>query len=447
MNIKTRVHDKGITVRYKNKDYSLVYPFKIWKSFPKSVKNTLVDNLVHLLTINFPLVSGSDKLLYNTSLPLFKSIFSNMILRGIPGSVERYNENTHKVIKRFLNVNYEFKDNEVKKTSCNPNISERAVLSLSCGKDTLTSAAVCKEIGLNPVCVYINDTVSPLENKLKISFMKKLSKEHKLVNYVVRNEIEKLNDFETWNKDETCLGYTHMVPSFSLTLLPFAYYHRSKYIVIGCEKTLNDKFLNKDGFWAYPTYDQVSESVIEQNFMMNTLSSNKINVMSPVEPLDNIAIIRVLHNRYPDFAKYQLSCIGLDASSEKRWCHYCSKCIDSFLYMIANGFDPKNVGFHKNLLDKKYKNLYTLFNGKDIDSYDVPLEKKDEQLLALYLAFKSGYRGGIMDLFKKYFLRQAIDREDELRKRFFNVHNVSTIPNKIKKKILSIYKEELSGPC
>ncbi len=442
MQIKTKVHNKGITVVHKNKYYSLLYPEKIWISFPKEIKNVLTDNLIYLLTVNFPLIYGSNKLFYDTSLPLFKSIFSNMVLRGIPGAVEKYKQDTGEAIKEFLNINYEFKDLDVKKANYDPQTSERAAIPLSFGKDSLISTGVCNEIGLNPVCVYINDTVSPRENKLKIDFMKKFSKEQRLTGHIVLNELEKLNDFETWNKDETCLGYTHMVPSFSLITLPIACFHNSKYIVIGCEKTLNDKFLNKNGFWSYPAFDQIRESVIEQNFMVNTLTNNKVSVISVVEPLEDIAIMKILHNRYPDFAKYQISCNSLDASSEKRWCHSCSTCINSFLHMIANGFDPKKVGFHKNLLDKKYKRFYSLFNGKDIDVYDFVKDAKEEQLLAFYLAFKNGYREGLMKLFKKRFLNQAVENEDKLRKKYFKVYDAK-IPNKIKKKVFSIYKEEI----
>ena len=90
--------------------------------------------------------------------------------------------------------------------------------------------------------------------------------------------------------------------------------------------------------------------------------------------------------------------------------------------------------------DKKY---YSLFNPKTKDFYELMQEKKDQQLLAFYLAYKNGVKGYLINLFKKKFLKQAIEREDELYRKFLKPQLSVTMPRELKKKVLSIYREEL----
>jgi 7-cyano-7-deazaguanine synthase in queuosine biosynthesis len=327
--------------------------------------------------------------------------------------------------------------------SYNANVEERAILSLSCGKDSLLSLGVCDEIGLNPISIYINDTVSPPENKIKTKFVKKIAKEFGFKFFIVKNEIEKLNDFEFWDKDESCIGYTHMVTGFCFISLPFSHYYKAKYIVVGNQQNMNFKFCNKNGFLTYPAFDQTRRWMKQQDIMIKIMTSGKVSVMSVIEPLTNIAIVRILHKRYEKLGKYEVSCDCLDASLEKRWCHNCSKCARLSLLMRANGISLERVGFKRNLLDKKHKNLYCLFDGKEIDCYEKSREARDEQLLAFYMAYRNNQRGYLIDLFKKKFLEEAKSREDHLFKKFFSIHKSITMPKKIEKRVLSIFREEL----
>jgi len=392
---------KGMEVKFKNKKFKLVYPERIWKSYPREIKNVLIDNLAHLLTINAPLVAGKKELKYNTSFPLFRSFFNNLVINSLPAAVEDYDIDTKEVIKEFLDINYEFKDFHIKMPYYDTDLEERAIVLLSFGKDSLLSLAVCNEIELDPVSVYVNETVSPTEHKIKIKFGKKISEEFGLKFFVVKNEMEKLNDFEFWDKDESCIGYTHMVSGFCFIALPFTHHFKSKHIVVGNQQDLNFSFCNKDGFLTYPSFDQTRQWMKQQNIMMEILTSGKVGVTSVIEPLTIIAITRILHKRYKEFGKYQVSCDSLDASTEERWCHECSMCAKISILMKANGINTKLVGLRSNFLDKKHKELYCLFDGKETDCYEKSKEAKEEQLLAFYLAYKNGQRGYLMDLFKK----------------------------------------------
>ena len=111
--------------------------------------------------------------------------------------------------------------------------------------------------------------------------------------------------------------------------------------------------------------------------------------------------------------------------------------------MVAFNKNPKKIGLRKTFLSKKDRKFYSLFNTRMKDSYERIKQRTDQQLLAFYLAYKNNTKGYLIDLFKKHFLKQAIEREDELYKKYLTLQPSKTIPNKLKKQVLSIYKEEL----
>lgn len=443
MKISFVVDKKGITAELLGDKYRLVYPAEIWKGFRQ--KEIFLDNTAYLLTVNMPMVSNFRALEYNTSLPLFKPFFDKLILGGIPGAVDAYRANTKKTIKKFLSTRYSFKNSRIKMPEkARIKTNNRAVVGFSCGKDSLLSLGVCNELGLDPVMTYINDTVSPGENTLKLRFTRRIARKFGLDHVIVRNEMEKLNDFETWGTPETCLGYSHMLASFCLISLPIAQHFSANSIVLGCEQEFNHRFKNKDGIMTYPSFDQTSESVKGHSAMIQCLSNNKIGVSSVIEPLCDMAILKILYHRYPELAKFQVTCGELDASKEPRWCHECYDCTDTFITLMALGINPKKVGFHKNLLKKKYKKYYLIFGGKKLPRHCITKDERDGELLFLYLAHKSGFRGYLIDLFRKKFLEETKKREDELLKKELKITEPVTMPAKLKRQVMSIYKEELN---
>jgi hypothetical protein len=442
MDLDFSIIKNGVNVKCNKKNFRLIYPEKIWKKYYD--KETLMDNLAYLLTINLPFVSKSKEINYNTSLPLFNKEFNEMVRKGIPGAVEDYKKiKTKKVFKQFENTKYNFSSRKIKKPRYNGSNNDRVVISLSMGKDSLLSLGLCDELGLKPVIVHIDDTVSPTENSLKLRIFKQMNKEYS--GQLVTNEIEKLNDFETGETPESCLGYMHMLTGFCFISLPIVNHFKASWIVLGNEKNLDYKFINKDGVEAYPSFDQSLYWTKKMNKMINKITNDKVGVFSVLQPLHDIMLLRILHKRYPELAKHQVSCPCLDASDEKRWCHECSTCTFTYLGLLANDIDPKTVGFHKNLLNRKYKGYYSLFGGKKADAYGRTEEAREEELLYFYLAYRNNVKGKLIDKFKKKFLKEATSREDELYKRFFKIYSPETVPKKFRKQLLSIYKEELKN--
>ena len=436
----------GLSVKLNNRTFNLTYPEKIWKNYPAKEKKFLIDNLSYLSTCVFPLVSGFKKIRYNTSYPLFKPFFQQMVVRDIPSSTEDYPLSTTEVLKNFLNLDVEFKDYDVKNPVYRTTPDKgRVIIPLSFGKDSLLTLAVAREMGLKPICIYINDTVSRLENRLKLKLAEKISKDFQVECFIIKNQIENLNDFEYWGQNESSLGYAHMITGFCFLILPFAYFFKAKYIALGNQQDMSFPFWNKEGYHTFPSYDQSLEGTRQLNTMIKIATQDKVNVMSLIEPLTNLAIMKILHHRYPDISKIEISCDALNTlENRQRWCLNCSKCARLYIFMKAWGVDVKELGFTKELLGKNSERLYRLFSGKLADNYEKSQESRDEQLLAFYLAYKKGVRGYLIDEFKKNFLTEAKRREKTLRKNFLMLHSMETIPESLRDKIARIYYQELN---
>ena len=258
------------------------------------------------------------------------------------------------------------------------------------------------------------------------------------------NEIEQINDFERWGQDEGCLGYMHMLTGFCLILLPIAYHFRARYIVVGNQQNMNFGFLNKDGYRTWPSFDQTAYWTRQQDTMLKMLSRGTVRALSVIEPLTNIPIMQLLFNRYPEFTKYLVSCDGLDASEEKRWCHDCNKCARLQTMIRAVGGNPRQVGFHHDLLQMRHAKHYRLFGGREVDSYERSAEARDEQLLAFLMAWRNGTRGPLMSRFEKDFLAEAKRRERHLKKKLFALYEPTTIPPSLAKRVLALYEKALA---
>ncbi len=446
--ITCREREKGITLSFRGKDYDLTYPDGIWQAYPRRAKDFFIDNITFAQTVSLPLVSGIKKLNYGTSAPLLKSFFNSSVVKNIPAAVDGYKVSAADKIRQFINTEYIFSGVRARQPYFGGRMRKGlAIVSFSLGKDSLLTLAVCRELGLEPVGVYINDTVSPGENGIKIKYMKEITRRLGVRIIVVTNETEQLNDFENWSGDETCIGYVHMIPAFALTLLPVARYFRAGNIVMGNEQNMNHPFFTDDGYRAYPSFDQSAEGTEALDGMIELSTGGKVGVSSVIEPLSSIAIMKILHRRYKDFANYQVSCDCLDTvRAGTRWCVRCRTCAKVYILLKANGVNPADAGLKRNMLGRDSEKYYILFNGSETDSNDRSEWARDEMLLAFYMAYTKGARGYLIEKFKRRFLKEATRREKELRGKFLSAQGGESIPPEFRKKVLSIYASELKKP-
>jgi hypothetical protein len=434
----------GLRAFFNGKEVSLTYPEDIWQGYPKQIRQVLIDNLAYLLTVNLPVVTKLDKIHYNTAIPAFQPFYNMVVMRSIPTAIETFPETTWSVLQHFLNIEYSFDDEHAKIPEYIGSLGERAVVPFSSGKDSLLTLALAKEIGLRPIAVYFVDTISPKENLMKTEFSKKLCDEQGIQIHHVINELEKLNDFETWGLPETCLGYSHMVTGFCFMSLPLMHHYKAKYLLLGNQQDMNFPFVNEEGLTTYPSFDQMWAWTKHQSTMIQMMTNKQGMVSSLIEPLTNLAVVKVLFSRYPEFAKYQISCDNSDNIPEnRRWCYCCPKCARLYLFMRAHKIDPTIVGFEKNFFEGKYQEYFSLFKGSGSDEYERSVEAREQQLYAFYLACRNGAKGYLVDKFKDEFYAEAKLREDELHHKFMQPHCPRTMDEKLKKSVLSICKEEL----
>ena len=115
-----------------------------------------------------------------------------------------------------------------------------------------------------------------------------------------------------------------------------------------------------------------------------------------------------------------------------------------YLLIKASGFDPKTVGLTRNMFTKECRNYFSLFGGSSVNTYALTGRGRDEQLFGFYLAWRNGDRSDLVQEFEDRFLDEAREREDELYKTFFGIHDSITMPCHISEEVVSIYKEVLS---
>ncbi|MCM8808012.1 MAG: hypothetical protein NC926_08770 [Candidatus Omnitrophica bacterium] len=446
--IKSKILKNGLSINFNNKNYDIKYPKNVWEKVNHENKFFLLDNISFLSTFHLPIFFDENSISYNTNEPLLKSFFRDIALGDIPNFCSIENKNTNEIIRQFYNIEYYFKDLDSRLPKFDNEFPNDALINFTFGKESLLTFGVCREIGLKTELVYFYGNEKESETRLKKMLAKKFSKNFNQKFFMIKNFVEYLNIGEYIGaKKNLNWGYCNQLTEYMLASLPINIETGSKFILFGNEKSCNDYFFNNDGYKSYPVFDQSIKWMVIANDMLKIVTSGKVSVFSIVEPLNEIAIMKILHKRYPDIAKYQFSCFPDNANYNGRWCHSCTKCARIYLFFKALGIDPKIVGFEKDLFRKEFLSNFSLFNGKTDNSlvYDYSGLGRDEQLFAFYLAYKNGYKGKAIDIFKKTYLKEAKEREDELFKEFFGVFKPVTIPKEIRQDVINIFKEELNS--
>ena len=423
------------------------YPESIWESYPDELKQILKDNVVFLLTMDLPVITNKKKISYTTNYPIFSPILQRCFLGDVPDTATNAEKSVHESIKRFLNIDYSFANYDINLPKYSTQMEEKALIPMSFGKDSLLSYALSKEIGLNPELVTVRETGLKKENIERDKLIRKFTKEFDNDVWQLRNEFAGIHPNLQQEEDESkwwVFGLS--LVEYALELLPFAHKLKTKYIVFGNETSCNVHYYTKEGYKAHPVVDQTHKFMKFYDGMTRMMTGDQVQCISMIEPLNDLAIIRILHKRYPEIGKYQMSCFPDDHGNGKvRWCHNCSKCARLFVYLKANNVNVKKVGFTQNLFNKEAKDLYSIFANKkkNMMGYDDSEANTDEMKFAFYLAYKQKHKGYLINLFKKKYLEEMKEKEDEMYSKYFGIYKSITMPSRIKKKIFKIYKEEL----
>lgn len=444
--VSTHIIERGFAVRINNKVIRLRYPPSIWNRFPKFHKKILAQNITFSLTFQMPfLYTTINRMQYNMPVPLSESFFFKGLSLALPSTAIMQTQKdariTSNLLRRLYDIYYVFSNH---KTDIPPytrtSLSDRAIMPFTFGKDSLLTYALAKEMGIQVYPVYISEPYSPLEEVpkklLSIPFRREF---HTQIGFL-RNTLGIFREPYGW------FGWELQLTQYSLILLPYVYAKRAGYILFSNEQSCDDTIIDEDGFRCNPVFEQSHSWLLHNSMMASVIGGNSLSIGSLLEPIHELAIIKILHRRYPKIAKYQTSCdLPEKPKGGGRWCENCSKCGRMYIYLLANGINPKVVGFKRDLLRSKYHHIYTILSNARVkeSGYDQSEAGKNEQILAFYMAYKRGLRGPVMSSFIHRYLVYAKKNERKLRKNYFGIHSTRTIPLVFRQKVLRIFHQEL----
>ncbi len=207
MEVKCRALEKGVELMINKKKLVLEFPNEIWANYPEHLKKVFVDNYAFLKSLHLPQFLNDDNIQFDTSYPLFKNEIFNCMLNNIPFCADMDCVSTAERLKKFINLDFGFKNFDVKHSSYCKKPDEKAVLSMSFGKESLLSFALAKELGLEPLSITSYDDNVPIQNTYKKKIVSKFAEEHNTKVCQINNKASGIHDYEYWNIPKTEWGY------------------------------------------------------------------------------------------------------------------------------------------------------------------------------------------------------------------------------------------------
>src|SRR3989344_5982315 len=421
--------DFGIQVILNNKFFRLRYPPSIWNRFPKTHRKILTQNIAYGMTFHLPYLYRSlKKMLYNLPVPLSEAFFFKAFSLALPSTAmmqeDDDNRMTSNLLRRLYDVDYVYSSKKTDIPPYNPiSYSDCAVMPFTFGKDSLLTFALARDLDLTIHPVFIAEPYSPYEEATKKLLSESFKKEFRTQILFLRNSLGVLRE-----PDDGWFGWELQLTQYSLMLLPYVYAKKAGYILFSNEQSCDDTIVDEDGFRYNPVFEQSHSWLLQNSLMASLVGGNSLSIGSLLEPLHEIAIMRILHKRYPEIAKYQSSCdLPEKPKSAGRWCEHCSKCARMYIFLLAHGINPKTVGFKHDLLKQKYLGFYSIFSEGRIQDfgYDQSEAGKNEQILAFRMAYKRGFRGPVMRAFSRHYGAFAKKHERKLRQTFFEIGRAS----------------------
>ena len=448
LEISSKITDTGIEVEFQGKKYPIIYPKKVWKSTPHQTQKALKDNLVFATTMHLPLIYNSNNIIYHSGRPLLEPYFFQNFIKDIPSCTEVDGTNTDDYIRIFFNLDYHFKNAVIEYPSPNPVEDPfRAIIGMSFGKDSLLTYAVANELKLDPEIIYVIEQSLTYEQKHKTELAMGFKKEFGKELHILKHETGKLRDYTYLGLPKSEFGWGLQSTEYTLEFIPFAYRLHAKFILFGNEQTTAASYMDNLNKWQiFPCYDQTHLWTVHLNQITQAFSGRSVITGSLIEPLMDMMIQRILAHRYPEIAKYQMSCFTeTEYGRDYHWCHHCAVCAKMYLLCVGSGIDPQAIGLKVNMLQRQFKSFFTLFGGKSALTYANTGVARDEQLFAFYAAAKKGVKGDLIYEFRKTSLyEEAKNREDELFSIFCKLYDPISLPSELRNDVISIYKEELS---
>ncbi len=393
-----------------------------------------------------PMILQHQHVNYNTPAPLFFDIYNGYYVKDIPIMVESIqNENAYEVLNRFNQIERRFTAPAQKTVNVNKNKwnKKRAVLPFTFGKDSMLSLVLLKEAGFEVFPVLIDDRILPRAIEIKKRLCRSFQEEFNISVDIVKNELMLFTDYQVLEKPETRLYQAPVTFLYLLSMLPFCYYYHAPFIVMNNEyhNSLDQVF--KDDLRCAHKVMQTIQADQTIACIVKTLSNSQIKAVNLIKGLGNFAIHSILHEQFSSYGKYRISC-HLELVNHAQWCHDCDRCIQAYMFFLANGTDPYDQGFETSMLTHDKKQYSSLFKTDIHPDDQYHSWTRDEALLAMLQASQKGAEGPLIDEFNRKYLNEAVSREAELKKKIFSVQKVPC-SEKIEAEISELLKKRLSS--
>lgn len=441
--VRVELLNRGFSIKINQKKFPFLYPPKKWQALPNSLKIKFSETAAYFFTLHLTL-SQNKPLYYYFPPPLLHSLFFHGYLYAVvSANVEIPNSglNPLTILKQLFNLSYQSEFNSFSsfvKTKEQFIVNNKvATIPFTFGKDSLLTFALNKELGLQSELVYFAEPTSTIETKNKKILAGKFLKEFNTRVQFVENTLGHLRQ-----KNRLMWGWDMLVTQYTLMLVPYLWNNRSQYLFWSHEQSVNNGDGIDQGFYINVSHEQTSQWMLHLNNILHEFSI-KTHLGSILEPLQEISIMYILHKRYSSIGKYQHSCLGDKKSNfNSRWCGNCYECVRVYLFLLAIGVDPKTVGFRQNLMNSSKRKHFLIFEEKELQQKEKTFDHYSERMLAFYLAYQRGFRGGVIDLFEKYYLSLAKLNLKKLADYYTKQFSGLTVPKELSKLIIGIYSKE-----
>lgn len=421
------IDEDGFSVLVDGKPFGFRYPSEVWRSFP--YKRELASEFAYVLTYSIPLLAREKRVHFDIPKPQFFEKYNQWFLKESPFLMNRmWGDSASMAKKRMEAVQWSFGKGEAKTISLPKPEENRALLAFSLGSDSLASIVVGQRLGLQMTGVFYRDPLMAVTDNIRFPHFETVRQSRGIETHFVLDGVHRLCDYAIWNHFPSELGAALEIPRYCLMMIPFAYYFKAKYILLGNEYDKNFETVLKDGTRSNVNPMQTVAGTKELDDWMSTLTGGHLRVTSLIHFLPSIAVYKLITQVDPEIGLHLVPCgDASDASGGIRWCHDCEACYDSYLLLTAFGKNPVDYGFTESMFEKSKRKNIALFWGK-VDPKDAyRVQEAEQQLLAFLYAHRRGAKGWAMEQFQKKYLEEATRREKELLEKYLRVQKSPNI--------------------
>ena len=406
-------------------------------------------------TLYLPQILGKREIHYDTSRPIGESFYLRNGIYDAPYCANVDGKSSVQYLKDFFNTRYRFAKDEIETPRAvtfemPKKKKEKALVLFSFGKESLLSFALCQELGIEPVLVTIIHPGFAYEWQHKKPLVEKFEAEFGIKVHTIDYQPGLLKEGKLFDTP-TELGWGLHVTEYALLSLPYAEVFDCDYIICGNEQSCNDTYYDQEDVLIYRAgLDQHHDWTKQQGLLQSLLMGRSLPAYSLLEPLYEIAETKILHTRYPQVGKYQMSCFAsAEGSKDRRWCQECEKC--AYMFALFRGFniDTLKVGFADNLFNEQHRHLYDNFFVRTDDTHYYG--SQGELGLGFYAALNSDSNSETdatkdfsLSRFQKELLPKFKENFESIRNHYLGIHPTDQFPAAHAASLKNIFESELT---